>query len=256
MRYPKEIIQTVKDLRHQGKTYGEIITVVKQRIPKSTLTEWCRDISLPASYQKRIAKLNTEHLGKARSIAVEINKIKREEFFDKIEKINDPISHQIREKNIAKIALAMLCLGEASKHKTGSAFSLGNSDPKIVVLFIELLKFCFDFRIEKVRCTVQCRADQNIKGLEKYWQKVTDVPKEYFYKTRIDPRTIGIPTQKPDYKGVLKVDYLNSKIQLELESLASLIYNIVSERARSSPVVTIPWHGIEEGSIPSGSTMN
>jgi hypothetical protein len=61
--------------------------------------------------------------------------------------------------------------------------------------------------------------------LEKFWQKITGIPKNLFYKTRIDPRTIGKPTLKIDYKGVLRVDYLDSMPHHDLESLADLVYN-------------------------------
>ena len=122
----------------------------------------------------------------------------------------------------------MLCLGEASKYGGGSSsFSLGSSDPRIVVLFLRLLKKCFDFNLEKVRCTVQCRADQDIDALQNYWLKVTGVPKRLFYKPLVDPRTKGKPTKKSNYRGVLKVDYFSTRVQLELESLADLVYNQV-----------------------------
>jgi hypothetical protein len=55
--------------------------------------------------------------------------------------------------------------------------------------------------------------------------RVVMVPFGQFYKTRIDARSIGKPTKKVGYKGVLKVDYMDTKVQLELESLASMIYN-------------------------------
>ncbi len=55
--------------------------------------------------------------------------------------------------------------------------------------------------------------------------KITGIPKRLFYKTRIDSRTVGKPTLKKDYKGVLRVDYFDTKVQLDLESLADLIYN-------------------------------
>lgn len=131
----------------------------------------------------------------------------------------------------------MLCLGEASKYKASKSFSLGNSDPRIIYIFLSLLKKCFDFNIEKVRCTVQCRADQNIKDLEQYWIKETGVPKRLFYKTRIDPRTIGKPTKKKDYKGVLRVNYIDTRVQLELESLANLIYNQLNKTKYKGPEV-------------------
>ena len=120
----------------------------------------------------------------------------------------------------------MLCLGEASKYKSkNTAFNLGSSDQRIIIIFISLLKTCFDFKLEKIRCTVQCRADQNVESLEKYWIGITGIPKRLFYKAQIDPRTINKLTKNKDYKGVLRVNYLDTRVQLELESLSQLIYN-------------------------------
>ncbi|MBI4079144.1 MAG: hypothetical protein HY429_02505 [Candidatus Levybacteria bacterium] len=82
--------------------------------------------------------------------------------------------------------------------------------------------------MEKIRCTVQCRADQDIIVLEKFWLDVTKIPRRLFYKAQIDPRTRGKPTKKKDYKGVLRIDYFDTKVQLELESLAQLVYNEMS----------------------------
>lgn len=197
----------------------------------STSSDMCKKVKLPEEYEKRIAQLNLQNLSKAQQIARGMKKIKREEFFQKLEKLNTPIVRRILDKKVAKIALAMLCLGEASKYnpKGSRSFSLGNSDPRIIILFLKLLEYCFDdFDQKKIRCTVQCRADQNIKELEKYWMKVTKIPAGLFYKSRIDPRTIGKPTKKKGYKGVLKINYFNTKTQLDLEFLADLIYNCIN----------------------------
>lgn len=232
MAYPTNLIQEVLKLRNQGKTYGEIRLLLKLNIPKSTLSEWCKKATLPKSYTNRIAALNVNNLNKARLIANEINKIKREELLKEINNTNLPIAEKVQNREIAKIALAMLCLGEASR--TPGMFNLGSSDPRIITLFIELLKKCFAFDLEKVRCTVQCRADQNIKSLETYWQNVTKIPKRLFYKARIDPRTKGKQTKDKDYMGVLRVDYFNTKIKIDLETLAHLLYN---QFAQKGPVV-------------------
>ena len=84
MRYSEITIDLAKRLRGRGKTYGEINKYLNLDIPKSTLSFWCQNVSLPPNYAERIEKLNTENFGKARSIAVEMNKIKREEFFNEI----------------------------------------------------------------------------------------------------------------------------------------------------------------------------
>lgn len=229
MRYPLALIHRIQQLRSYGKTYGEIQKVIGFAIPKSSLSYICDGVSLPKEYASRIKALNIQSLDKGRRVAVEINKIRREHFFKTIEKHNISIAKKINNTNVGKIALAMLCLGEASKYSPGKtrSFSLGNSDKRITLLFLRLLRQCFPFDKEKVRATVQCRADQNVPMLEAYWQQETGIPKRLFYKALIDPRTKGKPTKKPNYKGVLRVDYFDTKVQLELECLADLIYNEV-----------------------------
>src|SRR5258708_1881185 len=99
------------------------------------------------------------------------------------------------------------------------------------------MRYCSDAKLEKFRCAVQCRADQNVRELQEYWQNITKIPKENFYKELVDPRTIGKPTKNKDYKGVLRVYYLDKKIQLELESLADLVYNRTLQIFERGPVV-------------------
>jgi len=228
-RYAQDVISQVRKLRSKGKTYSEIIRELQVAIPKSTLSDWCKGIDLPKAYNEKIKLFNIDNLKKGRMIALVSNQIKRETFLKHTSQANVPIAAKIKNRDVAKIALAMLCLGEASKSKGGaSSFSLGNSDPRIVQLFIHLLQACFDsFSFDKMRCTVQCRADQNIEELESFWINITGVPRELFYPSRIDPRTIGKPTKKKEYKGVLRVDYFDSKVWIELETLADLVYNQV-----------------------------
>ncbi len=224
-RYSQDDIHNVQHLRSKGLTYSEIKQRLNLQIPKATMSYWCKGIVLPSEYDSRVAKLTLDNLTQARSLALETNKMKRKQYLANIQERNLPISQNVADSNTAKIALAMLCLGEAAKYP--HPFSLGNSDPRIIRLFLYLLKKCFDFDIAKVRCTVQCRADQDIQELEQYWVTVTNIPIAQFYKARIDPRTEGRPTKNTGYKGVLRVNYLDSNVQLELESIANLVYNHV-----------------------------
>lgn len=226
MVYSSSTIQEVLRLRNKGKTYREIRFLLKRNFPKSTLSKWCKKATLPENYTNKIALLNINNLNKARLISHKMNKIRRAKSFKEMENFNLPIAKKIQDREIAKIALAMLCLGEASK--TRGSFSLGSSDPRIITFFIKLLEKCFVFDIEKIRCTVQCRADQDIEMLETYWLNITKIPKRLFYKAQIDPRTKGKPTKMNGYKGVLRVDYFSTKIQVELETLAQLLYNQIT----------------------------
>ena len=100
----------------------------------------------------------------------------------------------------------------------------GNSDPSIISLFMSLLRYCYNIDESKFRCTLQCRADQNTKKLEKFWSQITKIPLSQFYKARVDPRTIDKPSKKLNYKGVCRIDYFSADLFIELKQIAEIIH--------------------------------
>lgn len=228
------MILKAKELRSIGKTYSEINKSLHLNVPKSTLSYWFKSVHLTGAQKQRIAELVKKKIVESQKKAIIANKMIRKKMLETLDHNNMDLSKSIDDQITAKIALSMLCLGEATKYSSGSGFSLGSSNYKIIYIFISLLKQCYDFDPKKIRCTVQCRADQDVNNLKKYWRSITNVPERQFYKTQIDPRTIGKPTKKTDYMGVLKVNYLDTKIQLDLESLASMIYNHALNRAHGA----------------------
>lgn len=225
--YSNELKIEAINLRKEGRTHQEINDILKTSIPRSTFSGWFREITMNDKALAKLKHIRDSKLDVARDKALSVNREKREAFLTSLASINATFCKKIDDLPTAKIALSMLCLGEASKYKTGSVFSLGNTDKRIILLFIRLLNRCFKIDPSKFRFTVMCRADQDVKALEDYWEKVIGFPSEQFYKTRKDPRTVGKVTSKVGYMGVLKVDYIDTKVQLELESLADLIYNQV-----------------------------
>ncbi len=217
-----ELKQKTITLRKQGKTYAEIVAILKTPIPKGTLSYWCRGISMPLSYKNKIklsALLNVE---KARAVALATNKIKRQTYLQTIVEQNENLAPLLEDKGVAKIALTMLYLCEGSSSQK-SSLMFGNSNPLIISLFLKLLRKCYLIDSQKFRCTLQCRADQDIKKLEEYWSQITQIPLGQFYKAQIDVRTIGKPSKKPDYKGVCRIDYFSANIYNELKIIAELL---------------------------------
>jgi hypothetical protein len=214
-----DLKNSVKKLRKKGKTYSEIKQILDIFIPKSTLSDWCKNISLPKSYFKKIKVINV----KSQKRALKAWKQKKELKVAKIIDRNKHLSPLLKNRDIALIALSLLYLGEGSKTKRGS-LTFGNSDPFIIDMFLDLLRRCYEIDNSKFRCTVQCRADQDTKKLEKFWSKITKIPLSQFYEARIDKRTIGKKSIKPEYKGVCRIDYFSADIFTELMKLPRIIH--------------------------------
>lgn len=218
----KLLKQKVVGLRRSGKTYSEINSILGTQLPKSTLTYWCKEILLTKIHRERIRSLVCKNIEKARELALAANRTKKNKYFKLIVNKNKHLPGVLKNDDVAKIALAMLYACEGGK--SGGSIKFGNSDPVIIGLFLTLLRQCYRVNEKKFRCTLQSRANQDIKRLNQFWSKVTNIPLNQFYKARIDPRTIGKMTKKLEYKGVCKIDYFSADIFNELNQVLKILY--------------------------------
>lgn len=222
----KLIRQRAVALRKQGRTYGEISNILG-KIPKGTLSSWLHDVHIPLRGQRRRNRAVARQLGHARQKAILVKSKLRREYFDVLKAKNMHLMMHLGNKEIAKLLLAMLYAAEGAKGKKTASVVFGNSDPRIIRIFLLFLRTCYLLDERKFRCTVQCRADMDSQTLERFWARVTGIPRQQFYATSIDPRSIGKKSKKPAYKGVCRVQYFSAEIFHDLMT----IFEMVSEKA-------------------------
>lgn len=218
----KEQKELVRSLRARGFTYKEINDTLGFHVARSSLSYICRCVSLPSEYQDKVKDLNRKHLESVRPLALHSNKRKRERYIREIEEKNKYVCKGFTT-NVAKIALAMLYLGEGGKWPSHRGLYLGSSSDDIIRLYIKLLQYCYEVPLSKMRARIQYRADQDILELENHWVKVTGLSKEQLYKTQPDKRTLGKPTKRGAYRGVCVIMCGSTEIQLELAIIARLL---------------------------------
>ena len=222
-KYTAEIIERIRQLRSDGLTYREINQRLGSAVPKSSLTYMCADIEPQGGYHERIRDSNLTRLDFVRELAIKKN---REIFNAKLDDMRQRslyAADAVKDPEIAKIALAMLYLGEGSKWKSTRGLRLGSSDPQIIVTYIRLLEVCFGVERVRLRARIQHRADQDAEELLGYWHEVTSIPKQHFQKSYADRRTIGHPTMHANYKGVCTIIGGGTYVQLELSIIAGII---------------------------------
>lgn len=210
---------------------GYSIRSIEQRlgVPRSTLSEWFRNIVLSKEQQQKLLKQWEEGMKRARDKAGQRNHEK------KIKRIQEGEAQAIatlREIDSAKkehleLAFALLYLGEGSK-KNGET-ALGSSDPLILKFFIAALRILYQVSIEKMRCELYIRADQNPDEIKQFWANELKLPLENFRQVNIDKRTIGSKTY-PDYKGVCNIRCASIAIQRKLMPLARLFCEKITDQ--------------------------
>lgn len=217
-KYKKEAIS----LRLSGKTYGGIKISLGVDIPKSTLSNWFNGLDLSVDARNKLSLSIKKNIKKAQRESLRKRKEKRDVYMEKLNQKMIELLPYLKNKDIAKIALAALYLGEGLKNRRGSLV-FGNSNSGIIRLYLKLLRFCYDIDERKFRCTVQCRADQNVQELENFWMNVTGIEKDKFYKAQVDQRTIGKKTKKKEYKGVCRIDYFSAEVYNEINVLMNIV---------------------------------
>ncbi|MBU0750114.1 hypothetical protein KKH15_01200 [Patescibacteria group bacterium] len=228
MRWDNEIREKAVALRKRGFMYQEIRNELGLEIPKTTMYLWFKEIVLSKQAQKVIDAKLSASLANARQKSIDSKLNTRQRKQEERIKINESLTDELDSLAVQKITLATLYLGEGSKNERGSLV-FANSNPGIIALFLRLLRSCFELDESKFRCTLQLRADQDAEKLSEMWKEITSIPSSQFYKTRIDPRSIGKPSQKPEYKGVCRIDYISHDLLCELLAIGTIL-----TRARSS----------------------
>lgn len=218
--YKDDIRRKAVLLRLQGKSYEAIRERLGADIPASTLSYWMKGLDFPAKLKASMDLRREKNLAAGRAKARDMKKLRKTERERRAESKGKILGNFLRvHLGAQKIALAMLYLAEGSKTERGSLM-FGNSNPAIVRLFLFLLESCYGpLQKDKMRITVQCRADQDTNKLERFWSEVTRVPLKNFYGTRVDARSVGKKTLKRDYKGVCRIDYFSADIDFELRYL-------------------------------------
>ena len=177
--------QEVIRLRKKGYSYSEILDRVK--ISKNSVSRWCRDIGISDEHKKRLEGKKILAGEKGREIAA---RNKKERRLSKIKLIRLKSKKDIgnlsrRDKFIVGLGLY---IGDGLKGDSEVGFS--NSNPKIIKFMSEWFREYCRVDENKMRGQIWIHEGLDIEVAQKYWSKITNIPKKQFRKTYISKNKI------------------------------------------------------------------
>lgn len=89
-----------------------------------------------------------------------------------------------------------------------------NSDPKLISLFLILLRESFVLDEKKFRCSLHLHEYHREKKQLDYWSKITHIPRSQFYK--VHHKISGGKRIHEQYQGCLTLYYHDSLLAKEL----------------------------------------
>ena len=215
-------------LRKQGLS----IVVIEKRlgINRSTLSSWFRDIVLAPAQRVKLNRARHMALVNSRAKAVAWHNAQKAERLAIAEKEARALLTHIDTNNnfILEFAVAMLYWGEGAKKSPYAG--IGNTDARLLKVFILALRSCYGVPIDSIKCELNLRMDQDQQVEKSYWSRELQIPIGNFRRTAFDKRTAGSKTFV-GYHGVCTVRCSNVAIQRKLVNISKLFAEKVLLRA-------------------------
>jgi transcriptional regulator with XRE-family HTH domain len=120
----------------------------------------------------------------------------------------------LMNKKQIKLLTGILYGCEGSKYPATKGVSFSNSDPGLILAFLELLKKSFYLNEEKFSVHLQIHSTHNYEKIKKFWSSLLGISEKHFIKP-----TITNPTgnkHRVNYQGTCTLRYRDYRIQLKL----------------------------------------
>lgn len=192
-----------KQLRKAG--IGIKTIANKLKVSSSTVSLWCRDIELSEEQISELEKrAHDPYYGRRLANVKRQQKLRN----DKIRKLFIKGKKDIGTLTTRELFIAGVCLYWAEGFKKDSQVGFSNSDPKMIVFFIQWLKRCC--KIAKDNLSIRVGVNESYKtkisGIEEYWSRFLKIPLEQFQKPFFQKVVWKKLYDQPEtYHGVLRI---------------------------------------------------
>ena len=194
------IKEKAKLLRKQGYSFGQMTKELK--IAKSTLHQWVHGIKRPVKFSKQD---RIRWIKEIQPLAVQRNKRKREEKINLIvNEVNCEVSKLEVNYEMKKAMLSLLYWAEGTKVR--GVLQFANTDPKLILLFVKLLRSCYELDEAKFRVRLHLHYYHKVRKVKAFWSKLLNIPIAQFHKTYRKTRSRE-KTFRKNFGGICFVKY-------------------------------------------------
>lgn len=209
-KWNKDDIAKARELRNKKHSYTSISRTLK--IPRSTLHSWLCDIQvcsttpeMKAAHLKRIQPLATQAIIKERQ--------------NRLLNIRNNVTKQVehifffQEQDYLKSLLAMLYWAEGSK--TRGPLTFANTDPRLCLLYITLLRGGWKIDESKLRMRLHLHYYHPIKKTKEFWSNLLGINQDKIGKIYIKPRSKS-KKFRHNFAGICFIRYYDENLRNEI----------------------------------------
>ncbi len=176
-RWPKETIEKAILLRKQGSSFGQLTK--EFGVAKSTLHMWVRGVKRPEKFTK---EARIRWIREIQPMGAKAQHIKREKMLEQLTyDVHKETQLASLSRETQKAMLSMLYWVEGAKGRGTLIFT--NTDPKLMALFVVLLRNCYEVDEKKFRVRLHLHWYHKESAVKKFWSELLNIPEGQFNKT-------------------------------------------------------------------------
>lgn len=198
-------------MRKRGCSINEIASELQ--VSKSSVSLWVRDIELSAKHRLELTKRGFS------VAAVEKRRLSRMGgTWLRHQLVIDRAKQDIKSLSTHELLLVGTALywGEGNKASKNVA-GLANSDPFVIKIMMKFFKEVCKVDKKKFRGHIHTFSHSNVEKAEKYWSKISGIPRHQFYKTYTKPSIASKGKKDSLPYGTLQVYVCDTTVALTIK---------------------------------------
>lgn len=197
-----------QELRREGLSYGEIM--LRLRVSKSNLSDWCKNIPLTKKQEKRLLRMKSLGQRKGSIVAARNKRLAR---IKRTKEIFKSAKQELGKLNKRDKFIFGIALYAGEGNKTDGQAGFANADPKLIKFMMTWFKNYCQIPIYKFRGAIWLHENLDENQSKKYWSTLTGIPINQFHKTYIARnKTESKKIRKHIHKfGVFSISFGNSQ---------------------------------------------
>jgi len=203
--------EKARELRKLGHSIKQIVK--DTGFSKASVSVWVRDIILTKEQKNKLSERgrSVESIEKRRISRLHNENVKRRTIIDSAKK-----DYKIITSKDLKLIGTILYLGEGAKTISKAKVALANSDPEVIKIMARFLREICKVPESKLRGQIHTFAHADVVETEKYWSKITGIPRTQFYKTYIKPSSSSLQKRKTLPYGTFDLSVNDTKLLLTI----------------------------------------
>ncbi len=216
-KWPDEIKNQARLLRKQNLSYGAIVK--KLGVSRSTLFTWIGGMKRPGYITASDMRLHMKRIQKLATIAIKRERVERLEAITA--RVKKEVSlFPIKNVTYLKSMLSMLYWAEGSKGRGQIIFA--NTDPRLALLFLTMLRKVYKIDESKLRVRLHLHSYHDVGKSRKFWSDLLQISESKFGKIYMKERS---KTKKfrENFAGICFIKYYSENLRFEVLEVASHI---------------------------------